>query len=102
MSPTPSIMSGPMQTTARGFASKPPPDFHYQELMEMSKPKVNYRKITGDYVSTINVAGKEVLQVMVSLGIQRNLQRCCLVLLPLSHFVGSYIPIHVWKSPGWQ
>ena len=29
----------------------------------MTKPKVNYRKITGDYVSTLKVAGKEVLQI---------------------------------------
>ena len=52
-----------VHSNSRGFASKPPPDFHYQEILEMAKPKVPYRKLTGDYVSTISVAGKEILQV---------------------------------------
>lgn len=47
----------------RSFASKPAPPFHFQEILEMDKPKVDYRKITGDFVSTAKVQGKTILQV---------------------------------------
>ena len=45
----------------RTFADKP---FVYQDIFENAKPDTTkYRKITGDYVSTINVDGKKVLKV---------------------------------------
>ena len=50
-------------SSIRCLASKPSPEFYYQEMLEMAKPQVKYRKITSDYVSTINVQGKEILQI---------------------------------------
>jgi len=47
----------------RSFASKAPPTFHYQDILEMDKPAIKYRKLTSDYVETIKVNGKEILQV---------------------------------------
>ena len=45
----------------RAFADKP---FVYQDIFENAKPdSTKYRKITGDYVSTINVDGKKILKV---------------------------------------
>ncbi|GIL54355.1 hypothetical protein Vafri_9926 [Volvox africanus] len=38
-------------------------NFVYQELLETSKAQVPWRKLTGDYVSTREVAGKEILEV---------------------------------------
>lgn len=38
--------------------------FIYQDIFEMATPDTTqYRKITGDYVSTINVDGKKILKV---------------------------------------
>ncbi|KAK3237634.1 hypothetical protein CYMTET_52306 [Cymbomonas tetramitiformis] len=40
------------------------PPFQYQDVFQPGKPKdTPYRKITGDYVSTIEVEGKSVLKV---------------------------------------
>ena len=45
----------------RTFADKP---FVYQDIFENAKPDTTkYRKITGDYVSTIEVDGKKILKV---------------------------------------
>lgn len=48
------------------FSTKAPLSFHFQELLEMEKPKINYRKVSSDYVSTIHVNGKTILQVRES------------------------------------
>ena len=47
----------------RLFAAAPPPEFQYQELFEIeNKPDVKWKKLTGDYVSTLTGAdGREVL-----------------------------------------
>lgn len=38
--------------------------FVYQDIFENAKPdSTKYRKITGDYVSTMNVDGKKILKV---------------------------------------
>ncbi|GAX73609.1 hypothetical protein CEUSTIGMA_g1060.t1 [Chlamydomonas eustigma] len=59
-----SLVQQPLLATLfQSYASKPAPDFHFQELLEMEKQKVPYRKLTSDYVSTINVQGKEILQI---------------------------------------
>lgn len=43
------------------MADKP---FVYQDIFENAKPDTTkYRKITGDYVSTIDVDGKKILKV---------------------------------------
>jgi fumarate hydratase, class I len=51
----------------RSFAKKvvPPPEFHYQDLFEQpNKVEPVWRKLTGDYVSTMKDAqGNEVLKV---------------------------------------
>lgn len=40
------------------------PAFHYEELFQSASPLPHpYRKLTSDYVSTIEVGGKRVLQV---------------------------------------
>eukprot|EP00197_Chlamydomonas_leiostraca_P010565 CAMPEP_0202867630 /NCGR_PEP_ID=MMETSP1391-20130828/9536_1 /ASSEMBLY_ACC=CAM_ASM_000867 /TAXON_ID=1034604 /ORGANISM="Chlamydomonas leiostraca, Strain SAG 11-49" /LENGTH=567 /DNA_ID=CAMNT_0049547687 /DNA_START=108 /DNA_END=1811 /DNA_ORIENTATION=- len=58
--PSGSLLSR-LASAARGMASA---TFSYQDVMEQpNKPKVEYRKITSDFVETIKVNGKEVLQV---------------------------------------
>ncbi|RNA37538.1 fumarate hydratase class I [Brachionus plicatilis] len=45
----------------RGLSTKP---FYYQELFEHAKPlNTPFKKLTGDYVSTLDLNGKKVLQV---------------------------------------
>lgn len=45
----------------RGLSTKP---FYYQELFEHAKPlNTPFKKLTGDYVSTLDVNGKKILQV---------------------------------------
>jgi fumarate hydratase class I len=39
------------------------PEFHYQDMFSLGKDETPYRKLTSDYVSTIEVDGKEVLKV---------------------------------------
>ena len=39
------------------------PEFHYQDMFSLGKDDTPYRKLTSDYVSTIEVDGKEVLKV---------------------------------------
>ncbi len=41
----------------------PSPTFVYQELFEMAKANVPWRKLTSDHVAPLDVAGKRVLQV---------------------------------------
>ncbi|KAK8803293.1 hypothetical protein WA158_000987 [Blastocystis sp. Blastoise] len=46
---------------AKGMATKP---FVYQDIFDHAFPDTTkYRKITGDYVSTINVDGKKILKI---------------------------------------
>lgn len=39
------------------------PEFHYQDMFSLGKDDTPYRKITSDYVSTIDVDGKKILKV---------------------------------------
>ncbi|PNW81648.1 hypothetical protein CHLRE_06g254400v5 [Chlamydomonas reinhardtii] len=49
---------------ARWLATAAPsPAFVYQELFEMAKANIPWRKLTGDHVSVADAAGKKVLQV---------------------------------------
>eukprot|EP00201_Polytomella_parva_P011293 CAMPEP_0175062470 /NCGR_PEP_ID=MMETSP0052_2-20121109/14186_1 /TAXON_ID=51329 ORGANISM="Polytomella parva, Strain SAG 63-3" /NCGR_SAMPLE_ID=MMETSP0052_2 /ASSEMBLY_ACC=CAM_ASM_000194 /LENGTH=584 /DNA_ID=CAMNT_0016328495 /DNA_START=23 /DNA_END=1777 /DNA_ORIENTATION=- len=48
------------QTREKSTSSIP---FVYQELFEFAKKNTPYRKLTSDYVSTIKVGDKEILQV---------------------------------------
>lgn len=44
----------------RSFAAKPPPEFHYQPMFESKiHKKTTYRKLTSDYVSTIEIGGEK-------------------------------------------
>lgn len=48
----------------RRFSAAPQPQFNYEPLFQSTGPLPNpYRKITSDYVSTVEVGGKQVLQV---------------------------------------
>ncbi|GLC57035.1 hypothetical protein PLESTB_001175600 [Pleodorina starrii] len=47
----------------KSTSSTTTPTFVYQELLEMAKAQVPWRKLTGDYVSTTEVAGKKILEV---------------------------------------
>jgi len=48
----------------RSFATSSAPTFSYQDLFETHHAKeVPYRKLTSDYVSSFNVAGRETLKV---------------------------------------
>eukprot|EP00798_Chlamydomonas_sp_ICE-L_P012971 gene12971-12792_t len=55
----------------RWMAAAPPP-FHYQDVMELVKPDIPWRKITSDYVETIKVRldGLTLLARMVLPGCQ--------------------------------
>eukprot|EP00047_Mylnosiga_fluctuans_P003881 m.231475 g.231475 ORF g.231475 m.231475 type:complete len:563 (+) comp12222_c0_seq1:36-1724(+) len=49
---------------ARAYAAAANPPFVYQELLDLAKDTTTpYKKLTGDFVKTIDVAGKKVLQV---------------------------------------
>ncbi|MDF2365967.1 fumarate hydratase [Sneathiella sp.] len=39
------------------------PEFHYQDMFSLGKDDTPYRKLTSDYVSTIDVDGKQILKV---------------------------------------
>jgi fumarate hydratase, class I len=39
------------------------PDFQYQDIFSLGKDNTPYRKLTDDYVSTIEVDGKEILKI---------------------------------------
>lgn len=53
---------GLLQSSVRGFAAAP--QFHYEPLFDTAQPKdTPYKKITSDFVSTLNVNGKNILQV---------------------------------------
>ncbi len=39
------------------------PEFHYQEMFSLGKDATPYRKLTDEYVSTIEIDGKEVLKI---------------------------------------
>jgi fumarate hydratase class I len=39
------------------------PEFHYQDIFTLGEDKTPYRKLTGDYVSTITVDGQEILKI---------------------------------------
>ena len=57
----------PSQTQSLGELEAPQPvnkPFVYQDIFENAKPDTTkYRKITSDYVSTIEVDGKKILKV---------------------------------------
>lgn len=39
------------------------PEFHYQDMFSLGKDDTPYRKLTSDYVSTIDVDGRQILKV---------------------------------------
>lgn len=39
------------------------PEFQYQDIISLGQDNTPYRKITGEYVSTIEVDGKEILKI---------------------------------------
>ncbi|GFR43178.1 hypothetical protein Agub_g4228 [Astrephomene gubernaculifera] len=47
----------------KSTTSAPSPTFYYQELLELAKGQVPWRKLTGDHVSVTEVAGKKILEV---------------------------------------
>jgi fumarate hydratase, class I len=50
--------------TARAMSAGGPPPFHYQELLDLSADKTTpYKKISSDYVSTVEVNGMKFLKV---------------------------------------
>ncbi len=53
----------PFRATTRLMSAGPPP-FHYQELLDLSPDATTeYRKLTSDYVSTLDVNGTKFLKV---------------------------------------
>jgi len=56
--------SAQTQRQGKATASTDVKPFHYQDILEpASKPNVQWKKLTGDYVSTFDVKGKKCLQV---------------------------------------
>ncbi|KAG2486183.1 hypothetical protein HYH03_015146 [Edaphochlamys debaryana] len=52
------------QSRGRATSAAPSgPAFAYQELFELAKAAVPWRKLTGDHVSSLQAAGREVLEV---------------------------------------
>jgi fumarate hydratase class I len=52
------------RVTARSLASSSAPPFYYQELFDLSKDTTTpYKKLTSDYVSTVEVGGMKFLKV---------------------------------------
>lgn len=51
-------------STASAKAAAAAKDFHYEDIMSQTGPlDINYKKLTGDYVSTFHVDGKQCLKV---------------------------------------
>ncbi len=38
-------------------------DFHFQEIFELGEPAVPYRRLSGGFVSTVQLNGREILQI---------------------------------------
>ncbi|ESN93618.1 hypothetical protein HELRODRAFT_103347 [Helobdella robusta] len=53
-----------IRQTSRGMAAAPVKPFVFQDILQQEKkPNVEWKKLTGDFVSTIDVQGKQILQV---------------------------------------
>lgn len=64
-------------TQLRLKSSASNPNFVYQELLEMSKAQVPWRKLTSDYVSEREIEGKKILEVRNIAFRQASASNCC-------------------------